>query len=188
MPRPKGSKNKVKADKPVKVLTPESTSKGKRGRPKGAVKAVKVQAVPFQEQIKEVLFHVLELFKASLLDAFRQYLESRIRASQPASVEEFTDKFKHTMSLHGLSKETLLGALNPVELEYLEENIKRSQQLRDKLQTMETQPVAQPVAQPVQEAISPAPQAATQQVELKLVQKEESKQEAISVFDALDMV
>ena len=86
-------------------------------------KPVKVKAVSFEDQIKSALSHILELFKASLIDAFRQYIESKIFSGQPASVEEFKSKLKHSVAVHGIADEVLLEALDEVELEYLNNQV-----------------------------------------------------------------
>lgn len=123
MSRPKGSKNKVKKDKPTKAAKRGRPAKAvvARGRPKGSgLKAAKpLKAESFKVQVQAVLSHILELFKASLIDAFRQYIEAKMWSSQPASIEEFTSKFKHTVAVHGVSEETLLNSLGEIELEYL---------------------------------------------------------------------
>lgn len=96
----------VKKVKPVKVA-------------KAKTKAPALKASNFEDQVKSVLSHLLDLFKASLIDAFRQYVESRIKSGTHASMDDFNRHFQHTIAAHGIQEETLLASLDDVELEYL---------------------------------------------------------------------
>lgn len=157
MPRKKGSKNKV-VEAAVKEYFDEEPKQEELIPEKGEYPVLK--ASPFEEQIKSVLSHILELFKASLIDAFKQYVKSRIAGSLPASVEEFVNQFKHTTQVHGIADETLLASLDEVELEYL---------------STSTQ-VVQPKQAEFIAKNNPVPAVP------------EKKKEATSVFDALDII
>lgn len=179
MPRPKGSKNAKKAVKQVvkEYFDEEPVQPEESKQPEEiAVKNIKaediyteVKASPFEEQIRSVLSHILELLKASLIDAFKQYVNSRIAGSLPASVEEFINQFKHTTKVHGIADEVLLQSLDEVELEYLSASTK----------VKTVQPDAQvSLPQPVAKAPAQTAPAQTAPVEKK----------AVSVFDALDIL
>jgi len=177
--------------KATKKLGRPAGKKGKpRGRPKGSTKRTPelvalAASTDFQDQIKSVLMHVLELFKASLIDAFRQYVESKLRASQPASVEAFMEGFKHTVAIHGVTKETLLGALSESELELLANN--QAQVAVEQVTPVEAGiEEAVPLAPVVEEALAEA----AAEVQAAPVAQPEPKKEKTntSVFDALDMI
>lgn len=99
--------------KKTKVVKKAAVKKVKE--PKAA--KLKASGDSFQDQVKAVLSHLLELFKASLLDAFRQYVCSTTMAGHTASVEDFMEIHENTVKAHNISKETLLKALSEVELE-----------------------------------------------------------------------
>lgn len=82
-----------------------------------------LKALPFEDQVKNVLNHVLSVLKAALLDAFRQYVESMIKSEGPASVEEFCLNFKNTIALHGTTPEELIESLDD---DYAKEYVRNS--------------------------------------------------------------
>lgn len=152
MPR---KKKEVKVKKPKKVKV--KTYKAFAGVPPA-------EDIPEQKGISDIF----KVFEASLLDAFRQYVDNRLKASQVASLEEFMNGFKYTINAQGISKEKLLGVLDEYELEYVKNT--------NKVKAASTEaPVAQIVPVPPPAAPTPVPE-------------DKKETNSVSVFDSLDLI
>jgi len=125
----------------------------------------------YEDIIKPVLSQILLVFEAALLDAFRQYVESKMRASQVASVPEFMAGFKYTVAAHSISEEKLLGSLDEYELEYVKNADKKP---APKAPVVKVVPVPQ------------APAAEPSTLEPQKVAEPDKKN--TSVFDSLDLI
>lgn len=112
-------KKAIKEDRSVKTKKPVAVKVVKEIKTKATKTREPSIKDDFQTQIKAVLSHILELLKASLKDAFIQYINSKLNASQVPSVDEFMEGFKHTVAVQGVTKDMLLSSLNDVELELL---------------------------------------------------------------------
>lgn len=141
---------------------------------------VGMQAIPedFKDQIKTVLAHLLTLFKASLLDAFKQYVEEMIRREQPASAEEFMLNFKNSTIAHGVTAVELIDSLDD---DYAKEYVKGS---KDAVKPPYKLPVTAP---PRELAVAPvkSPPGAAPAPKLEQAPADNNNK---SVFDSLDIL
>lgn len=173
---------KKKAKKVVKAVTGKKRGRkpGSKNKPKELVTKGISDSIPADikedgiELVKKILNHILELFKASVFDAFKQYVESRINGSLPASIEEFINKFKHSYKLHGITDHQLLSVLDEYEREYV-------------LNSTAASPLQQPVglaqvAAPEPVNVSPSKPVVTVNCPV------EPKPDDESVFDNLDLL
>ncbi len=154
---------KKKIVKKVKVVKPAKEKKVK------TPKVSKLEA-SYASLLKPILAQLIVMFEASLLDAFKQYVESRMASSKVASAAEFMAGFKHTIAANNITEERLLSTLDDYELEYL----KNADKVKAPIAVASSKPA--PVVKVV-----PVPK------EPEVV-KEEPKKNATSVFDSLDLI
>lgn len=99
-------------------------------KPKKVVKALKTARkwkgdIDIQNTILNALNHLLDLAKGQLFDMFKMYVQSKTHSDSPATLEDFTTAWSHTLAKHGVSDEELLAALAPHQKEYLFESAKK---------------------------------------------------------------
>lgn len=111
-----------------KKVAPKKVVKKTRA-PRGPNKVKAQESVTgFKDAILTALSHMLDIAKAQVFDAFRGYIESRIRAEKPAALEDFSAAMSHTLKVTGLTDEDLVTALAPDQRDYLLSSAKRYEQ------------------------------------------------------------
>jgi len=83
-------------------------------------------AMQLGQQNITVLNHILELLKAQVFDAFRQFTAGAIHAGVPPRINSFILLFKASITLHGITPEQLVAALDPVAQEIVMEALVES--------------------------------------------------------------
>lgn len=145
-----------------------------------------LSAVSFQQEARAFFALVLRALKSALYDAFRQYVEYKLKSSQTASVEDFMDKNRDQIALHGITKDDLVNSLNPAELDFL-------------IQSQASKVVTFTPKETIKEVVDnvvgiPDPHAPTVKAEkvsegtYDLKPVAEKKPANVSVFDSLDII
>lgn len=176
-------KKKKVVKKATKVVTRKGRKPGSKNKVTAAQPVVATLAPETTDKILSVLSHVLDLFKASLYDAFKQYVERKINASLPASLDEFIGAFRHSYKLHGIADHQLLSVLDDYEREYVLNSFSTAkEQVAKNVSAIIDAGVEEAFKTPAAKAepvkiVPPAP-----------AEPVEAKKEDVSVFDALDLL
>lgn len=119
---------KVAAKKPVKVAKIKKTVSENAVLSAGVAepKDFARHAMQLGTQNMKVLDHILELFKAQMYDAFRQFVAGAIGAGLTPSLNGFISLFKASLTLHGISPEQLVSALDKTEQDIVMEALEAS--------------------------------------------------------------
>lgn len=120
----KATPKKVKAKVALKKSVREKSAKANPSIYGGAASCKLASADTIQDKILIALDRLLEVTKAQLYDAFKQYLEHRMISGLPATLEEFIALFTNSYAIHGITDTELFNSVDDHAKEYLRASAK----------------------------------------------------------------